>query len=524
MPHSSGGGSHGGGFHGGGSHGGHSGNRISNHYFYGARRYRKHHRRTGTDEYVYASSMPRKAGLSSIIIIAVIGVFFFGIIGAGTWSELPKKLNSSVYYEPAVHDDIDIINNDDALKATLTEYYGATGICPVIYTVYDEDWSSVNPELTETYEDLETYAYFKYVNNFADEQHFVIVYSLPKNDAELFKSGELAVPNYQWEACQGDETDPILTESMFRVFGNKVQKDLEAGQDPGVAFENAFRFAIGDAESRLKPLSLSNIISRARSIFPLLVVAAIIIPMLVISIKQYVKDRDAEYYEVPLENGDKSARPGYSAGSYAYNGSSTVISGSDSKVRTVSIVGLIIGLVFMIPFVITGLGTLVMGIVMSASGADNTAGGFLIIFGIVWTLIVGVMLFGIIRTMIRKTKQGNEVQSGGYPRSESGNGPRPNVTYCSETGEEITDPDAIPATPLYSDPASTSEYSEPEPSDPFDIPLEDINPFVPLSENPSPFVPLKEEPEFDPQFFNSPKSSIEDDDEDYKRMKRRGFE
>ena len=30
--------------------------------------------------------------------------------------------------------------------------------------------------------------------------------------------------------------------------------------------------------------------------------------------------------------------------------------------------------------------------------------------------------------------------------------------------------------------------------------------------------------EFDPRFFNNPKSSIEDDDEDYKRMKRKGFE
>ena len=102
--------------------------------------------------------MPKKASLSSIILIAVIGVFFFWIVGAGTWSDSPKKLNSNAYYEPAVYDDIDIIKEDDALKATLAEYYGATGICPVIYTVYDEDWSSVNPELTETYENLETYA------------------------------------------------------------------------------------------------------------------------------------------------------------------------------------------------------------------------------------------------------------------------------------------------------------------------------------------------------------------------------
>ena len=41
-----------------------------------------------------------------------------------------------------------------------------------------------------------------------------------------------------------------------------------------------------------------------------------------------------------------------------------------------------------------------------------------------------------------------------------------------------------------------------------------------------PFVPLpsSQETEFDPVFFNDSKSNIEDDDEDYKRMKRQGFE
>jgi hypothetical protein len=33
-----------------------------------------------------------------------------------------------------------------------------------------------------------------------------------------------------------------------------------------------------------------------------------------------------------------------------------------------------------------------------------------------------------------------------------------------------------------------------------------------------------QKPEFDPVFFNDSKSNIEDDDEDYKRMKRQGFE
>jgi len=40
---------------------------------------------------------------------------------------------------------------------------------------------------------------------------------------------------------------------------------------------------------------------------------------------------------------------------------------------------------------------------------------------------------------------------------------------------------------------------------------------------PAPSVP-DTQTEFDPQFFGSAKSDYEEDDEEYKRMKRRGFE
>jgi hypothetical protein len=49
----------------------------------------------------------------------------------------------------------------------------------------------------------------------------------------------------------------------------------------------------------------------------------------------------------------------------------------------------------------------------------------------------------------------------------------------------------------------------------------------PVSKTPAPPV-MSSQPEikqeFDPQFFQPAKSSIEEDDEDYKRMKRQGFE
>ena len=271
MPHSSGGGSHGGGSHGGGSQGS-SGPRVSRSYYPGARRYLRHHRNSGLDEYVYASSKPRRANLSSIIILIIFFAIFALGIGASTFNDMPKRLNG-LYDNPAVHDDIDVIKDDEALTQTLKDYYVLTGICPVVYTVYDEQWSSRNPNLDVIYEDLETYTYFKYVDNFEDEKHFVIVYSVPMEGQELYEQGKIDVPDYSWEAVQGDDTDPIITESMFRKFSNIVQVNLEKGRDPGKAFEAAFEYAFENAESKLNPSVGSWIANSLSSMFPLLFVA-----------------------------------------------------------------------------------------------------------------------------------------------------------------------------------------------------------------------------------------------------------
>ncbi|MCR5385400.1 MAG: hypothetical protein K6E72_12315 [Saccharofermentans sp.] len=482
MPHSSGGGSHGGGFHGGGgSHGGSGGNRVSNHYFTGARRYIRHHRRTGLDEYVYATSKPQRASLFSIIIIVVVGLIFLVGIGAGTRPQLPKALNGP-FYETAIYDDADIFGNEDVLKNTLTEYYGLTGICPVIYSVYDETWQN-------SYSDLESYAFSTYVNNFVDEQHFVIVYSVPENEAALVKEGKLDIPNYSWEAIQGDDTDLILTEGMFRRFGKLVQNDLESGADPGVAFDNAFKFAINDAESILKPFSFSRVVKTVRSLIPMLLVGGIIVPMLILSVKQYIRDRDVEYEEVPLDGNEttsysrSSGITGGAAGGYAQ---SSGYSGTWTKgAQTASIAGVIFGMVFVTPFVLSGLGMIIGSFVMFANG-DKNGGGFLLIFGILWALISVFILVSMILTFfrIKKNAQDRTPLTAEYPQAEYPHADYPRSEYPQADYPGADSPDMNNDDPVAA--------------------------FVPLKDQPSPFVPLK--------------SNIEDDDEDYKRMKRKGFE
>ena len=292
MPHSSGGGSHGGGSHGGS--GGSSGPRISSSYFPGARRYVKHYHSGAPDQYIYASSKPKKSSLSGFIAVTVMGVIFTGLSGLAIINDIPGRMKTVYSDAPMVYDDIDVIKDDDALLKELKAYNDLTGICPVVYTTYDEAWN-------DTYTDLESFTYNKYLDEFNDEQRWIFIYSIPEYQIEGVHDGSVKVADYAWEAVQGDETDALITESMFKKFADSVQDDLEAGKDPGTAFGKAFEYAYDYAYSKLDPRSVSRIFSIFESCFPVLFVAGFFAIVAVLMYKSYKNDKDIEYEEVPLD-------------------------------------------------------------------------------------------------------------------------------------------------------------------------------------------------------------------------------
>ena len=443
MPHSSGGGSHGGGSHG-GSHGGSSGPRISSRYFAGSRRYRKHNLNTGLDEYVYASSKPQKAGKSSIIFLSVFSAFFLGATGIVALQNVPHKLKAKYMDVPTVYDSIDVIEDDVSLVRTLNKYQDLTGICTVIHTTYDEDWN-------EYYEDLEAYTFHEYTAFYKDEAHFVIVYSIPVNERVLIDEDPDYIPDYSWEAVQGDDTDPIITETFFKRFADIVQDGLEDGDNPGEAFNNAFKYANKNAESKLKPGSVSRVLSLAGSLAPLLLVAGFLGLFLFLSIKQYRKDKYIEYEEVPLDVEPQTPVAGS-------NYHSKEVSYDLSKGGPVPKGAIILTLAITIPFTLIGI-TLIGAGIGIASNADRSSGVFMIGFGILWTAITLFTLIKMIAAFAKAKKN----------------------------------TDGAPSAP-----ADTMTQTQPAPS--------------------------QEQPQFDPQFFNNSQSNIENDDEDYKRMKRQGFE
>ncbi len=243
MPHSSGGGSHSGGGHsggsfGGGSHGGSSGRGISKRYFPNAKRFR-YYDRNGRERYVYGRELPTPMS-KALLIFVMIFMLPFIFSGGMVWKAagqvvIPPKPLKAVYASPGEHvkDEIGAIGSNRALETSMKSFETKTGICPYIITVYDSEWQG-------KYNSLEDYAYSLYVNNFADEQHFLLVYSEPE-DAD-----SLDFVDWSWEGMQGDETDPILTVESMEKFNSDIQKYLTIDSlSTGDAFEKAFSNANG---------------------------------------------------------------------------------------------------------------------------------------------------------------------------------------------------------------------------------------------------------------------------------------
>ena len=130
---------------------------------------------------------------------------------------------------------------------------------------------------------------------------------------------------------------------------------------------------------------------------------------------------------------------------------------------------------------------IIAGSVILSQG-ERSGGMIMLGFGIFWTAIVVFMLIRIITGLAKRRSQAETTPlTAEYPKAEY-----PKAEYPK------------------------NEYPK------ADYP--DIDSWKPEDGQSSPFVPLKEQPEFDPQFFNTSNSNIEDDDDDYKRMKRKGFE
>jgi hypothetical protein len=128
----------------------------------------------------------------------------------------PHKLPQNYDYKIVVEDKANVLGNTAELRNSLVAFYNRTGISPAVITVENSDWQGY-------YSDLENYAYDLYVNHFADESHWLIVYSTPDG----YSSSD-GFEDWYWEGMQGNDTDDVLTESVTNSFNDELQKNLTA--------------------------------------------------------------------------------------------------------------------------------------------------------------------------------------------------------------------------------------------------------------------------------------------------------
>ena len=270
MPHSSGGGSHGGGSHG-GHHGGYHGSsdnrdnstRTSSRPFRNSRRYTYSHR--GMQRYFYAGT-DFKPGFQVSKFLTLIPLI---LIGAFLLYRAIPHIPSYSDHNIVIKDEANVISNEDRIISELKAFQTKTGITPSVITIYNEEWM-------ENSYSLENYAYNRYLSEFDDEMHWLIMYSQP--------NVKLAKREYwYWEGMQGDKTDSVLTVSAANSFNNTFQSYLSDNE----SFDDALTksFAKLTNEISLKP-ALEDLF------FPLFILAMALLRLATI-VYQSVKYRDA---------------------------------------------------------------------------------------------------------------------------------------------------------------------------------------------------------------------------------------
>ena len=218
MPHSSGGGSSSGGSHSGSSgssSGGSSGIRTASTYFPGATRYVYYH--DGHARYYYRerpyeeSDMKPSIGAKIILVFFMIFMFtpFFATLIPATF-HTPKKLTMDYDTRIIVQDDTNTLTPNEIkfIETAFKNFQDKTGITPALHIIDNNQWVDI-------YDTLELYAYSDYVNLFADEKHWLIVYAY---------SPSVGRESFYWEGMQGDDTDGIITQAIANEFTENLHK------------------------------------------------------------------------------------------------------------------------------------------------------------------------------------------------------------------------------------------------------------------------------------------------------------
>jgi hypothetical protein len=314
-----------------------------------------------------------------------------------------------------------------------------------------------------TEQSLEDYAYDLYLEKFDDEEHFMIVYSTDPYNPD----------KWHWESMVGDDTDDILTNSKLKKLGEDLQEDLESGTEPGEALTKYF-----DEASDYVMLPVSE--AKSNAFLPvgfMVFIMLLFVVILIMSLKQYSRK---------YERVDKKGNPIDDDLVEEENQSKPAMSPEDmKKVNAVNSISSLIVCIFTIPFIAIGVRILVQAITAFKEGSANAS--FLLLFALLWN---GIIITILITTISKMAKKRKETVS-----------PDADVRKAEALAQEARKKEPVPV-----------EYPEPEAMD------------KPAEEKMNAFEKAQV---YDENLIDAAlnrESHVDYDDEDYKRMKRDGFE
>lgn len=239
----------------------------------------------GTEYYLEEKSRHARTVLASVIAVSIVVTVLTGMICLSATSLTPLKLDSNS--QPAVKDNADIIVNDDSLQTKLDEYMDCSGICPVVLTVYDEDWK-------EDFRELSDYAISLNSSAFSEQKYLIIACSISKRDAANLVQGQ-PVSGYDVVVLRGKNTEEIVTLSVKSKIRNTIKKDLKNGKDLDVALSDALDLAISDADSRINPTTDRRWMNLIVGILPVPIVIIISVIAVIVTIKKFRSDKNVGF-------------------------------------------------------------------------------------------------------------------------------------------------------------------------------------------------------------------------------------
>ena len=229
--------------------------KISKSPFPGARRYRYYH--DGSYRYCYSTQDPSKNFRPSRLLLGIAYIPFLAVGGVLLLSSMRSIFVKPRTYDIVIKDEAGILDSSFDLDGTLEAFRDKTGVTPAVITVNNETWQN-------RFDSLESYAYNRYIAEFSDESHWLLVYSEPVTPDPEFN-------DWYWEGIQGDNTDSVITDAVADGMTNMVQTSLDAGYDLTDVLEKAFEEATDNIIVR-KP----TIFSQLPSMLPAMLMIAFV--------------------------------------------------------------------------------------------------------------------------------------------------------------------------------------------------------------------------------------------------------